>query len=734
MKKSLFILLFLVQAVGLWAAPEVIKPGIQSKTSFAIIIDSQSYEKAKEAVNAYRAVIEKDGLGTYIIVDNWQSPQDIRKILLDLYQQKKSPLEGAVFVGDIPIPMIRDGQFLTSAFKMDQRMNWKRSSIASDRYYDDFDLKFDFLKRDEDKPLYFYFSLTPESRQYLRSDIYTARIKPVIIDGKDKYELLNKYLAKVVKERSEENPINNLSMMRGHGYNSQAREAWAGEQLALREQFPDLFKTGNLVRFSDFDSEWPAKDYYLREVQRPDLDIVLFHHHGASDTQYLNGYKEGSDPNTSIDNIRQYLRGKVREAKRKKKDVEETMQNYMKMFGVPREWMTDAFDSANILKDSLLDASLDVHLEDLHAIKPNARFVMFDACYNGSFYEDDYIAGAYIFSDGKTIVTQGNTVNAIQDKWPDEFIGLLNCGIRIGQWHKHVQFLETHLIGDPTYRFKNLADPSLNINEAITLHAKDNKLWQKLQKSPIVDVRCIALRKLYENHDASLPKTLKETFSNSGAGVERMEAMRLLFLLNAPELHDVLKLAVNDSYELVRRFAVEYISETGSDDLIPALVNTLLNDWTSTRVQYKAMDGVKLMNTAKMAEEIKKQAAESSQWVNKDAIVKELLDKVERLEAGNKKDLDAVMDTATSKKEKMFAIRSYRNNPIHEIAPQLCTFSLDPNRDAELRIAAIEALSWFTHSWQQDVIIAACDKLIATDSNKDIVRQAQKTKARLLPE
>lgn len=41
-------------------------------------------------------------------------------------------------------------------------------------------------------------------------------------------------------------PLNDLTVARGHGYNSEAREAWSGEQLALREQLPDLFRPGEL--------------------------------------------------------------------------------------------------------------------------------------------------------------------------------------------------------------------------------------------------------------------------------------------------------------------------------------------------------------------------------------------------------------------------------------------------------------------------------------------------------
>ena len=70
-------------------------------------------------------------------------------------------------------------------------------------------------------------------------------------------------------------------------------------------------------------------------------------------------------------------------------------------------------------------------LEEVEAIAPNARFVVFDACYNGSFHLDECIAASYIFGPGDCIVTQGNSVNALQDKWPDRYIGLIDCGVRI---------------------------------------------------------------------------------------------------------------------------------------------------------------------------------------------------------------------------------------------------------------------------------------------------------------
>lgn len=103
---------------------------------------------------------------------------------------------------------------------------------------------------------------------------------------------------------------------------------------------------------------------------------------------------------------------------------------------------------------------------------------MFDACFNGSFYEKDNIAGAYVFSDGKTVVAQGGTVNTIQDKWPDEFLGLLGAGMRIGQFNRLVCYLENHLIGDPTFHFANNSGINVDINRALVLEEGNLNYWK----------------------------------------------------------------------------------------------------------------------------------------------------------------------------------------------------------------------------------------------------------------
>ena len=92
-------------------------------------------------------------------------------------------------------------------------------------------------------------------------------------------------------------------------------------------------------------------------------------------------------------------------------------------------------------------------MEDLQDYSSNAKFIQFDACFNGSFQKKKYISSEYIFDEGNTITVQANSVNVLQDNWPGEMLGLLGLGLRVGQWHKMSCTLETHLIGDPTLSF-----------------------------------------------------------------------------------------------------------------------------------------------------------------------------------------------------------------------------------------------------------------------------------------
>jgi hypothetical protein len=672
-------------------------------------------------------------LGTYIIHKDWQSPTEIRDLLEKLYKLKKAPLEGVVFVGDIPIPMLRDAQHLTSAFKMDQRRDWQRSSVPSDRYYDDFGLKFDFIKQDSIKPSYFYFTLRADSRQKVSPHIYSARIKPLEKGKEDKYTQLEKYFRKLVAERTENksNIIDNFTMARGHGYNSASKVSWSGEQIALSQQFPELFTAGNSVKFYDFETRFPIKNSILNEVLRPEADILLLHHHGANDTQYLNGYKSGSDVNTSKENIKLYLRSKIKSAVEKGKDKEETIQYYMDYLDVPRSWCEEAFDPKKIEEDSVFNLSLDIHFSEILELKPNPRLVIFDACFNGSFYEDENIVGAYIFNDGKTIVTQANTVNALQDKWPNQYLGLLNTGLRVGQWNKHMSYLEVHVFGDPTYRFANRSVVDFDINLALTQRLNDTKFWLRALNYPNADLQAIALRVLFDNNYRDISGLLKEQYFKSPYMTVRMQCLRLLAQLDNDDFITVLKSSVEDSYELIRRISIEYIERNGSEALIPAYVSSIFNDASSERVQFKIRESIKHMDLDLLEKELKARYESQKEYIYDRERIQNFMQVVERYKQSERDDIEAIFNKETKPGALRLNIVQFRNHPATKFAEDLLNFTADKSMDMAMRIAAAETLGWYKFSHKRPDIIRGLQQIADTEDDKRLANEALKSVNRL---
>ncbi|MEA5129261.1 MAG: HEAT repeat domain-containing protein [Proteiniphilum sp.] len=718
----------LVVLLALFTAALQAKNGVNG---FAIVIDSVSYRQAENEVKQYAASIEGDGLKTYIVIDRWFHPDSIKAELKRLHHAKKNPIEGAVLIGDIPIVMVRDAQHLTSAFKMNQKRDWQQSSVASDRFYDDFGLSFDFLRQDSLKPTFFYYSLRADSEQVIRSDIYTARIKPLEKGKKDKYSQLRDYLTKVVdvKTKEKDNIIDNLTVARGHGYNSESKVAWSGEQLALKEQFPTLFRPGSFVKFMDFDSYWPIKPYWMNEVLRPDLDIMLFHHHGSNDIQIVSGYKNGSDVNTSIDNIKIYLRSKISSAVKRGKDREETIEYYRNLLDVPREWCEEAFDPALLEKDSIMNLSLEISVDDILHISPNARFVMFDACFNGSFYEDEYVAGAYLFNDGKTVVTQANTVNTIQDKWPDKYLGLLNHGLRIGQWGKYAHFLETHILGDPTFRFAKNSSIDFDINDAVTTHRNDNRFWRKALDSPSVDIQAMALEMLYDNDDPGISDLLKKTYFESPDMIVRLQSLMLLSRLDNDDFVEVLIAAATDSYELTKRYAFDFIAKNGSEALLPAVARAILNDNTSKRISFKISSGFRMLDLDKLEAELWQQS-ESLPLYSRERL-DNTLDNIRSSNQSKKKEIPSISDKSLSVNKRAMEISRFRNHPASGDVDILLSVLADPTDDTELRKAVAEALGWFNYSYRKEYITDQLRQLVATESDDIVLSEIHKTINRL---
>jgi len=695
-------------------------------TRFAIVVDPDHYDKARYEIEEYRTVLEEEGLQSLVVVDRWHHPDSIREVLRNLYLENKA-FEGAVFIGDIPIPMLRDAQHMTSAFKMDQkRYPWNRSSVASDRFYEDFDLRFHFLKQDTAAPSYFYYSLAYDSPQVLRPDIYSGRIR--IPDDPDGTKL-RAYLKKVVAAHRETNRADELLFFAGHGYNSESWIARMDEKVALLQQFPWLNKQENSLEYIDHTFDTHIKYRLLSQLAREDLDLSILHHHGGATAQYLNGTPMVSGVTQSIENIKQYLRSKLRDAADRGRDLDKTMNQYMDTYLVPRAWFDNSLDPEQMVEDSIFWNSMDISAEELENYRSNARFIVFDACFNGSFHQPDYLSARYVFGNGKTIVAQANTVNVIQDKFPDEMIGLLGYGLRAGAWNQYVCYLETHIIGDPTFRFASI-DEKLHADDLLSVRENNRKVL-KFTGSDHPDIRAWAWRTLYENGYPGLAPVLKSAFRQSPFGTERMEILKILSEIRDDNFIQVLQAAMSDSYELIRRQAAIFALKSGDPRLACFLIRAVTDPNCSKRVRYQLKEALGFFPKEILLTALENLSLPDDNTGYSKRRKEEVREWVENAWSSYESYMKDIVSSESNRKDRAFAIRAFRNKPFHQGIPQLTSFLFECE-DEDTQIMLLEALGWYRYSYRRDEIIDACHRIIQSDKyNGRVKEEAERTVRRL---
>ena len=371
---------------------------------------------------------------------------------------------------------------------------------------------------------------------------------------------------------------------------------------------------------------------------------------------------------------------------------------------------------------------MDIHLEEVHQLRPNARFILFDACFNGSFHLDDYQAGAYIFNPGKTLATLACSVNSIQDKWPNEFLGLMAAGMRIGHFTRLTCFLENHLIGDPTLRFTPTVDAGFDINQALTLKTQDMAFWKKQLASPLADMQALALRELSDANYKEMVSLLEDSYFSSPSFMVRLEALRLLALNYPSQSINVMKAALNDSYELIRRYAAEYVEKNGSPELLSAWMEGYLQRSHEKRFRFKVTGGLDAFPYADTKAELEKQANQLTLFDRShvDALLKQL----PRNEQGMARDIETITNPESKASHVRRDLRIFRNHPVGgKPLEMIIDFVKDDSRPTDQRLTAAEVLGWYNLYHNKANIILAL-QTIQTD-DKALMNEIQKTIARL---
>lgn len=725
-RKTLFLAIATVaSALSISLPADAGKPG---RASVAVVIDQDCYSQTKDAVNEYVDAMELDGKTGILLIDEWGVPDSIRIRLETLHREKA--LEGAVLIGDIPVPMIRDAQHLSSAFKMDQKRDWKESSIPSDRYYDDFHLQFNFLSRDKDRKDFFYYSLAPESPQQIRSDIYTARIKPA--QGQDKYKAIADFLRKAVRTKKAAIEAagrgtdglalaepDRVMFFAGHGYNSESMVSRMNEYKALHEQIPSVNKPGGKVDFINFDFDKSVKTRLLSALGDEDLDVALLHHHGYNDMQLLNGSPYESTPDGWLALARNYFREKMRSSR----NPEATRKDFIKRFGIPGEWLDEASDHELIIKDSLYDRSMDIYTDDIDRYDIKARFVLFDACFNGAFTEADYVVPHYLFGEANnTVAALAHSVNTLQDVWTDELVGLFDEGVCAGNIFKHVWSLENHLFGDPTFHFGAVSD----LDRKVSMKEEKAGIWRKLLKSESTpcDVKCLAVRVLTRNGNIT-GEELLDLQRNSGSGIVRLAAFNGNVELAGNCLTEAISLGLDDSYELLQRLSARYAGYNQSPELDEQIVRLYVDPLTPTRVMFQLKAPLVDIETGKATELIRKYG----HWKGDEGL-DSLIDYLEVCGKSLSEDLANLESDSPNARNARLFIRAQRNQCRADILDALQTFFAKTD-DPAIKLQIAEVLGWYRYSYAREKALGICRSLHSAESDPTIRDEFRRSISRL---
>ena len=699
------------------------------RSTVAVVVDEQTYAAIGATIDKYVEAISLPDRQCVLVVDKWQHPDSIRAELYGMYCN--DALEGAVLVGEIPIAMVRDAQHMATAFKRSQEDDWLISSIPSDRFYDDFDLKFDYLKQDSVKSVAHYYTLRADSPQQISSDIYSARIKAPA-DGNE-HKVIEAYLLKAIEAHKNPERMNKVLHFGGHGYNSESLQARIDEAIGFKEQFPFLNGYDGELSYIDFNRDYLVKERIMNAVADEDVDYAILHHHGLPYQQLLQGVPKSNSLDTWKSLSCNNLRTKVRNAVEEGTSPQAAIAKMVKRYDVPASWMAGWNDPKLIEKDSLFDADKNIMLEDLYNYKSGARVLVLDACYNGAFIEDDFIAARYIFNEGTTMVVRANSVNTLQDIWTVELSGLLNLGVCVGDVYKGQLAIEQHLFGDPTFAFAPQSEVlgGYDIARDIVFKKNDVGYWRGILENSSKDIapelRTLAVKMLHKNGAIS-SKELLELAKSSPYHNVRMEAFVTNREIADENFTEALKIALEDSYEIVRRIAMGTAPKNGNPELIPYVAKAIVDPAEGKRVDMQADFALPDFDAQLMIAALDSLRKDHVGWFTDEKFEK--ICKDIRYDAESKSEEYAnMLNGKYSAAKKAFYIEIERNKSNVNALGVL--YDMIANGTESEKVLAAEILGWYVYSYQKPQILAKVKEFYENASDGAVKNELLKTINRL---
>ncbi|MCC7492914.1 MAG: HEAT repeat domain-containing protein [Fimbriimonadaceae bacterium] len=652
------------------AAPTLWPPPAGPGRGVAVVVDAATYQAAREELQAYQRSLGRRGYAGWLLVDQWARPEAVRAALEQLRARPGVRLEGLFLVGEIPIVMARDAQHLTSAFKMDQeRYPPLRSSVPTDRFYDDRDLRWEFLEADPADPLRFYYRLAPSSPVHLRKDLYSGRLTPRGGTAVERQAAVRRYFAKLAAVTRRSEVLDRVVLAMGHGYVSESSAALTAHAQELRDMLgygaAAQLRVDTIAQLYDN----AVKPRLLQSLADPAVDLAVIHSHGDSAALLLD---TAPLPATSA-------------AER------ESGQAAAEVPAAPKPWHLASSEVARL--------------------PLRAEVALLDACFTGSFADPDYLAAALLTGPGDTVAVFANSRNVRQDIWSQEPLALLRAGLSVGQAQQRVRFLEAHLFGDPTYAFRPLR-PARSVVEAY--RSTDPRRLLALRQAADPVARGLAYERLGRAADP-------RPGLGDPAPLVRLKALRELVALRPADLTRRLVALTSDGDAQVRKFATILLGDQGDPRAAADLTRLAIFDPCS-RCRWQAAQALGFLGS-RFESAVSAQAAQLWTELGYPERSTLLADQASRYLAAPPAEWAVQHLADADPARRRLGVRPLRGNRYREALPRLLDV-LKADRDQTVRANAAEALGWWSLDQQRPEIASALAAAARDGGSPPMVRTA----------
>jgi hypothetical protein len=175
------------------------------------------------------------------------------------------------------------------------------------------------------------------------------------------------------------------------------------------------------------------------------------------------------------------------------------------------------------------------------------------------------------------------------------------------------------------------------------------------------------------------------------------------------------------------------MGDVGHETYLPIMVEQMMTD-QSDRISFRGKGAITKIDPIKGQAAVEKYVDSMPDVASKSKLKKSLAHSFSGSQAWLEDGLLAkIADDSLKMKKRISTVRSFRNYRFHKAVPQLIAMAEDTTQDAKLRTTIIEALGWFTYSYNRGLIIDACTQLAADTKQPEMVRnEAVKTQNRLL--